>query len=105
MDKWEYITRSGRSTKRPSNLNISLGNKKWQKPGTPFKKSTPKRISDKEGSMATAEIEKMRAQLQAQQQELENARRAMTERTQAQQAEVDRAREQCAALQRERDEA
>ena len=98
MDKWEYITRSGRSTKRPSNLNISLGNKKRQKPGTPLNKSASKRISDKERSMATTVTEKMRAQLQAQQLELEKASRAMTERTQAQQAEVDRAREQCVAL-------
>ena len=99
-----YNTRSGRSLKRPANFNISLGGKKKLKQNTPKKISTNRNTTKKMANVTPAKVEVMRAQLQNQQQEIEQARRAVGA-AQQQHRDLELARQQLLVIQNERDEA
>ena len=94
------VTRFGRVIKRPANLNLSIGPKaKRERLITPKKKKTTKAMGN-----AADELERMRARMQLQQQEMDQARAAL-EAARQQQVELGQVREQLLAIQGQRDEA
>ena len=101
MEEYKYRTRSGRILKRPANLNLSVGTKKKKPRNIPPKTSTSKTMAH---TNQLEELANLRTQLQAQHNEMEQARRDL-ELARQQQLELAQVREQLIAVQREKDEA
>ena len=97
-NKYNPVTRSGRLVKRPANLELSIG------PKAKRERRIITKATKAMGNASAEELERMRAQLQAQQQEVEKARAAL-EAARQQQVELGPVREQLLAIQGQRDEA
>ena len=98
MATHNYMTRSGKLLKRPPNLNLS------NRPKEKRKRVNTSAAITMANQGTQDEAANLRAQLEAQRQEMEQARR-LIENAQRQQAEMATIRDQMLGLQRERDEA
>ena len=100
MEEYKYMTRSGGILKRSANLNLCIGRKK-KKPG-----NIPPKTSTSRTMALTSQLEELanlRTQLQAQHNEMEQARRDLA-LVRQQQLELAQVREQLIVAQCEKDE-